>query len=394
MMRLAFAIFKYYPFGGLERNFIKIAAECLARGHAVTIFTMRWDGPIPSALAADGCSIIKIPFSGLSNHARCASFAANLQRRLKDSQFDLIVGFNRMPGLDLYYCADVCYVADIRHRRSALHALTPRHRVYARFEKAVFSPESETAILALSDIQRDIYIREYDTPSERFFQVPAGIDQKLIRAEASLENRTKKRGELGLEKNTTMLLMIGSDFRRKGVDRAVEALAALSQEERRCVKLVVAGKGREHPISRLAESLRVGENVLFLGAVDDIPRLLSAADLLLHPARAENTGNAIVEALTSGVPVLTLLNCGYAWHVEKSGAGKVLDGWDFSQSDFNAGLAELLNATPDEKAKLRGAAARYSDATDFHSRPQVVADIIAKLAEERKRGKKSDPRTT
>ncbi|MCK5844020.1 MAG: hypothetical protein KAG97_04880, partial [Victivallales bacterium] len=93
------------------------------------------------------------------------------------------------------------------------------------------------------------------------------------------------------------------------------------------------------------------------------------------------TGNAIVEALIAGIPVLTLSNCGYAFHVEKSAAGAVLDGWTFSQDDFNAKLAELLRVMPEKSAEWRAAALKYSDDTDFYSRPQVVADIIAKLAE-------------
>jgi UDP-glucose:(heptosyl)LPS alpha-1,3-glucosyltransferase len=385
VMRLAFAIFKYYPFGGLERNFVKIVEECLRRGHSVTIHTMRWDGDVPPSIAENAsCVIEKVPFTGLSNHARCASYAENLQSVLEKREFDLIVGFNRMPALDLYYCADVCYVDDIRKRRTPLPSLTPRHRLYAKFEKAVFSPESETAILALSDIQRAIYIKEYGTQPERFFPIPPGIDTKLIRTAAAPENRPANRRSLGLNDDDAMLLMVGSDFSRKGVDRSVKALASLPPSSRGRVKLFVAGKGKTRRFAKLAESLGVGDDVIFLGAVDDVPRLLGAADLLLHPARAENTGNAIVEALTAGVPVLTLSNCGYAFHVEKSNAGAVLDGWCFSQNDFNAKLAESLSADGASKEKWRRNALRYSSETDFHSRPQVVADIIAKLAERKK----------
>ncbi|NOY75725.1 MAG: glycosyltransferase family 4 protein [Kiritimatiellaeota bacterium] len=376
-MRLVFAIFKYYPFGGLERNFTRIVEECLVRGHSITIFTMRWDGEVPSVLRTSKCVIEEVPFSGFSNHARCAAYVSNLQEMLKEQTFDLLVGFNRMPGLDLYYCADVCYIDDIRRRRSSLHSLTPRHKVYARFEKAVFSRESKTAILALSDIQREIYIKEYGTQSERFLPIPAGIDKERVRTGSSDENRKEKRSALGLRDDDVMLLMVGSDFQRKGVDRSIKALAAESRGE---TKLFIAGKGKSLGFKKLAKSLSVGSEVTFLGAVDDVPKLLAAADLLLHPAYAENTGNAIVEALIAGVPVLTLSNCGYAFHVEESGAGAVLDGWDFSQDDFNAKLAELLSATPEKKMKWRKSALKYSDSTDFYSRPKVVADIIEELA--------------
>lgn len=379
-MRLAFAIFKYYPFGGLERNFLRITDECLKRGHTVKILTMRWDGDVPKTLRTPKCEIEKVSFSGFSNHARCASYVKSLRKILDEENFDFIVGFNRMPYLDLYYCADVCYVDDIRTRRSSLNRLTPRHKVYSKFEKAVFSPESKTAILALSDIQREIYIREYGTQPNRFFPIPAGINKELVRSGPVGEERDEFRTSLGVSDDDSMLLMVGSDFERKGVDRSIRALGALPPETRSRTKLFIAGKGKARKLSGLAESLGIGDHVVFLGAVDNVPQLLSAAEMLLHPARAENTGNAIVEALIAGIPVLTLSNCGYAFHVEKASAGAVLDGWTFSQDDFNAKLAELLLVLPDKRVEWRTAALKYSDEADFYSRPKVVADIIAKLA--------------
>ena len=44
-MRLAFALYKYFPFGGLARDFMRIADVCLAKGHTVDVFVMQWEGP-------------------------------------------------------------------------------------------------------------------------------------------------------------------------------------------------------------------------------------------------------------------------------------------------------------------------------------------------------------
>jgi UDP-glucose:(heptosyl)LPS alpha-1,3-glucosyltransferase len=327
--------------------------------------------------------MVKVPFSGFTNHARCASYAENLYPILKSENFDCVVGFNRMPHLDLYYCADVCYINDIRNRRSTLHRLTPRHRIYAKFEKSVFSRESKTAILALSEIQREIYTKEYETQAERFFPIPAGINKEFVRSGLAVVERYAFRKNLGLNDGDAMLLMVGSDFGRKGVDRSIRAIAALPQETRNKTKLFIAGKGKRKRFSRLAQSLGVGEHVMFLGAVENIPDLLAAADLLLHPAYAENTGNAIVEALIAGIPVLTLSNCGYAFHVKASGAGAVVDGWNFSQDVFNAELANLLRIMPEKHGQWHESAVAYSDETDFYTRPQVVADIIAEIVEKK-----------
>lgn len=378
-MRLAFCIFKYYPFGGLERNFLKITEECLKRGHNITIYTMKWDGDIPDFISKSECEIVKVPFKGVTNHARCFFYHKNLQKILKKEDFDLIVGYNRMPGLDLYYCADVCFKADIRKRHSFLYRFTPRYRIYSEFEEAVFGSQSDTKILILSHIQRDIYKKEYGTADERFYAIPAGLDKERIRAAANTENRIAIRKNLKLKDDENMLLMIGSDFKRKGVSRAVRAVAGLPDELKKKTKLFVIGKGKKESLLSIAEELSVRENLIFTGAVNNVQDYLSAADLLLHPAVSENTGNAIGEALIAGTPVIATSNCGYAFHVESAEAGMVIDGDVFTQQELNSALEKFLKKLPQQREEFFKKAIAYTDKTDLYSRPEKTADIIEEL---------------
>ena len=43
-MQLAFVLYKYFPFGGLQRDFMRIALKCQARGHAIRVYTPIWEG--------------------------------------------------------------------------------------------------------------------------------------------------------------------------------------------------------------------------------------------------------------------------------------------------------------------------------------------------------------
>ncbi len=378
-MKLAFCIFKYYPFGGLERNFLRITDECLKRGHSITIYTMKWDGDVPDYITHSDCEIVKVPFKGATNHARCFFFVKNLSKKLQEENFDLIVGFNRMPGLDLYYCADVCFKADIRKRHSFLYRFTPRYRVYSEFEEAVFSVNSDTSILTLSDIQREIYKIEYKTPDERFYAIPAGINKERIRSAVSPEQRKKIRKELDISDDKNMLLMVGSDFKRKGVYRSINAVAELPEHLKSITKLFIVGKGKPERLTALAERCKIENNIIFKGAVDNVQNYLSASDILLHPAVSENTGNAIVEALISGTPVIATSNCGYAFHVKQGKSGKIINGNKFSQEKMNSALKEMLEKLPEKRTEWYNNAIEYSDKTDFYSRPTAVADIIEKL---------------
>ena len=69
-MRVALSIFKYFPYGGIQRDMLKVARECLRRGHEVKIFTLRWEGP-----AEPDLDVEMLPIVGLNRHSQYDHFA-------------------------------------------------------------------------------------------------------------------------------------------------------------------------------------------------------------------------------------------------------------------------------------------------------------------------------
>lgn len=371
-MKLAFSLFNYFPFGGLERDFIDISQECLRRGHSVDVFTTSWKGDI-----LEGMNIIFIPTKGISNHTRAVSFHASLQKQLKGFQHDLVMGFNKLPDLDIYYAADTCYTERIRRQRTFLTRLTPRYRLFSKFENAVFSQESKTSIIYLAEQEKRKYQKMYHTQDERFFYAPPGVDKKRIGDYVTAGNRIKIRTELGLKENDLFLLMIGSNFRTKGVDRSIAALASLPSSLRESAFLFIIGKGNPKKFLKQAEQLGIAQRVRFFGGRDDVPKFLAGTDFLLQPSINENTGNAIVEALVAGVPVLATQTCGYSEHIKRAQAGKVVPSSPFHQEVMNSMLHDLLAS--EDREILHKHALDYSKTTDLSHRPQVVADLIEKI---------------
>lgn len=376
-MRFAFCLFTYFPFGGLERNFLKIARGCLRRGHTVRIYTMQWHDAPPKDMEVE-----LVPYRGITNHGRCVSYIKALNKILDQSVFDLVVGFNRMPGLDLYYAADVCYVQDIERRRSPLSRLTSRYRAYASFERAIFDPASKTEIMYLAEAQKGHYMQTYGTPAQRFHALPPGVDKAGIRAAITPAIREQVRHEYGLGHEDMLLLMIGSNFQTKGVGRSIRALASLPPNLKTGTHLLIVGKGKSRPFEKLAVELGVGELVRFLGGRDDVPRFLAAANLLVHPSVTENTGNAIVEALVAGVPVLTTDNCGFSAHVSLAKAGRVAKGYPYRQEELNTLLTDMLVSIKVEHWHENALA--YAEGTDLYSRVAVAVETIETLAYQKK----------
>lgn len=373
-MKIAFCLFKYFPYGGLQRDFMRIAKECAARGHEVHVYTMHWDGEIEPA-----CIIHKIKVKGRTNHARAKAFSHAVSDMLKEGDKPLVVGFNKMADLDVYYAADVCYQSRVKASRGFFYRLMPRYRTYLGLEQAVFT-NPKTQILLLSAAQQEEYAACYNTPAERFHLLPPGIDRDRLAPPNAAAERAAKRQKLGLKDDDFLLLMVGSGYKTKGLDRAILSLAALPESLKARCHLYVIGKGEAAPYEKLAAGLGVEAQLHILGPKKRVTPYLLAADLLLHPSYHENTGTALLEALAAGLPVLTTAVCGYAHYVTEANAGKVLL-LPFRQDEWNQSLIEML--TTSDLKQLGSNGARFAKQADIFSLPERAVDLIEQWARQR-----------
>jgi UDP-glucose:(heptosyl)LPS alpha-1,3-glucosyltransferase len=374
-MKLAFCLFTYFPFGGLQRDFDRIARACLSRGNSIHVFTMSWEGEVPS-----GFDVSLIPARGMTNHRRCWNFSRKLAVLFERERFDLVVGFNKMQGLDVYYAADPCYKAKVNEEKNSLHRLGPRYRTYLTLEKAVFDPSSRAEILLISEQEKAKYITYYKTPEDRFHSLPPGISRDRVITGDVEAVRQNTRNELGVAGDELLLLMVGSGFKTKGLDRSLLALASLPETLIGKTRLFVIGKGKAQPFERIAKGLNIAERVFFLGCRDDVPRFMAGADLLLHPAYSENTGTVLIEAMAAGLPVLATDICGYASHVSKAGAGLLIPS-PFDQQVFNELLSQMMTSPEREIWKRNGI--DYVAGNDFLNTHEKAADILESVARNR-----------
>ncbi len=368
-MQLAFTLFKYFPFGGLQRDFLRIALACQARGHAIRVYTLEWQGDVPA-----GFEVVRVPVTALSNHRRYEKFAEWVRLDLAARPVDRVVGFNKMPGLDVYYSADPCYEDKARTLRNSFYRLSGRYRHFSAFERAVFDPRSHTEILMISAQQQALFVKHYGTRTERFHLLPPGVARDRCAPANAKEIRQEFRREFGLGAEDLLLVQIGSGFKTKGLDRSLKALAALPAALKARTQLIAIGQDEPRPFLRQIRQLGLADRVSILKGRDDIQRFLLGADLLVHPAYNENTGTVLLEAVVSGLPVLTTAACGYAHYIEEAGAGHVIP-LPFSQAALDASLAAMLaDGVARRQWSANGLA--FAAHADLYSLPERAADII------------------
>ncbi|MDR2861064.1 MAG: glycosyltransferase family 4 protein [Syntrophobacterales bacterium] len=369
-MQLAFCLFNYFPYGGLQRDFLRIALACQARGHSIRVYTLEWQGKTPP-----GFDVLLVPVRAWRNHTRYGRFAAWVADDLARRPVDRVIGFNKMPGLDVYYAADPCFEEKARTLRSPLYRLGGRYRRFSAMERTVFTPESRTEILMISRVQQPFFERHYGTPPERFHLLPPGISpDRRAPADASVI-RASFRGEFGLGDDDLLVLFIGSSgFKTKGLDRCLKAMAALPEALGRRSRLFVIGKDNPRSFRRQTSSLGLDGRVVFLGGRDDIPRFLLGADLLIHPAYSEAAGIVLLEALVAGLPVLVTDVCGYAHYIDDAKAGYLIAS-PFTQKALDTASTMML-ADPEARAQWSRNALAFSEEADIYSLHEKAADFI------------------
>ena len=367
-MKIGFVLYDYYPFGGLQEDCLATAVAVTERGHEAHILTRTWEGEQPDAIHAH-----ILGKEGWSNISRNDHFFRTLEQELPKHNLDGVVAFNRIPGADVYFAADPCYLERVKNN-SFFYKLKLRHRYYKALEKTVFTASNPPDTLVLTDQEIAAFHKHYGIAQSKFHQLPPGVAKNTRNSTLAAENRTALRAELGCADDAVVALFLGSGYRIKGLDRALRAIAA-NQTAAKDLEFWIVGNGKQSRFATLAK--QTGVTVRFLGGRADTGRFYDAADFLLHPAYSESAGKVLLEALTHGLPVLTTDTCGYAPHILKADAGTVIPS-PFSQDALNQTVKEFIQ-NADNRQTMRENALAYAAAEDLYSCHQAAAEIIEKI---------------
>lgn len=313
----------------------------------------------------------------MTNHVYAKSFERQVRRIVRAQQFDCVLGFNRMKGLDFYFAGDVC-LAESLHKRLiwVLRKIIPRYRVFLKMEESVFSPKSNTRILSLTEKQKSEYRRWYNTQETRFVPLPVGFDSRCGNVKNASEVRERIRRELNIGESFAIAL-VGSDFKRKGADRAIAAIAALPEPLKHRVKFFMVGASDPKEFFTAASNAGIRDTVFCLGGREDVPELMCAMDMLVHPAREEAAGSVLIEAVVSRLPVICTDICGFAPHVEEWNAGRSVAS-PFVQEVFNAEFLKFVSALAENRDAYKANPEKVNPKQ--YRRAAAVVDQLEKFA--------------
>jgi glycosyltransferase involved in cell wall biosynthesis len=179
-------------------------------------------------------------------------------------------------------------------------------------------------VIAPSREMRDTFINVYGCRPDRVELIEHGID--LTGFDPDVTNGEELRAELGLN-GKLVFGAISKHFWVKNLDALVRAFAVIA-ERNPDTHLVVLGIGDRAPLSELVRRLGLEAHVSVIAPRRDVPQVLAAFDVFVHPALAESFGLAVVEAMAMRRPVVAT-PVGIAGDVIEDGVSGVrIDGTD------------------------------------------------------------------
>lgn len=310
-MKIALAHKRLDLRGGTERDFYRTAEGLRDLGHEVHLFCAEFDIPPPQ-----GTFIHRVPVVALGRTARLLSFAVLAPRAILPYRCDVVIGFGRMIRQDVVRSEGGSHRVFLEKMkrgegrwRRLWHEVSVYHRSVLAVERRQFRSGNYKKILAISEEVRRELTTTYNVPQEKIAVIHSGVDQERFHPGKRNESRERIRKEWGIPAAAPVALFVGNGFQRKGLDRLLRAWESPALAG---VYLLVVGEdaGRNRYV---AWAKRVApERIVFAGRQAAVEDYYGAADILVLPAFQEAFGNVILEALASGLPVVTSPTVGAA----------------------------------------------------------------------------------
>lgn len=283
---------------GIGRIVSSLAAEYVRAGHETTVVAQAFGG------APSGPRQVRLWRPPLSRAAQRIAFSYGTRTFFSRHRFDIVNAFGVGRGANVV-SAQSCHRAGMEARsRYARERISSGgwglfDAVSLHDERVLMSARSTLRVIAVSQRVADDLVRFYGISPSKIRVVPNGIP--LLQGRPTEPERKSLRAAAGAAEGDFLLLFVGNEFDRKGLQTVLEAMAVLNDPN---IRLFVAGEDDKAPFERRAAALGIRGRIRFGGLEGNIERLYAIADAFVFPTYYEPFGMVIIEAMGAGLPVI------------------------------------------------------------------------------------------
>ncbi len=382
-MKVALAIENFDPaLGGAEAWTWQFAARLSARGHDVHVAAKSFSAETESlgvtplvlpqlrsrfalAQAAGemlrGCSPDVTHDMGMGG--RCDVFQPHGGSRTASFEQNLLL----LPRL-------------LRPGKRQAARLLPRYREFRRLLARQFA-DDDRIIIALSRMTAQHMKLYHQVPDDRIRLVYNGVDLERFSPEHRSAHRDPLRRQLVVRDDEMLLLIVAHNFRLKGVPTLLRSVGQLRQAGQP-VRLVVAGGKHPDRYRGMARRFGAESAVTFVGSIKNITPYYAAADVYVQPTFYDPCSLVVLEALASGLPVITSAFNGAGELLTEGVEGHVVD----DPRDWRT-LADRLSQLQDasRREQMGLAARRLAEAHSLDRNCDEIVNIYGEIAQRKRR---------
>lgn len=217
-------------------------------------------------------------------------------------------------------------------------------------------------VIAVSEFTKWELTNYYKIPAHKIKVIHNGVDIKKFQPAA---DKCKIKAELGFNPDDIAIVSVGRLYARKGLFTLIQSMPAVVKRFPNA-KFIISGKGQSDEMQKLiahATKLGVINNIIFTGYYPDqkLPKLYQAADVFAFSTFYEHHPFAVLEALSTGLPVVTTTVGGIPETIQTGRNGFLVK--PFDEKAFADRILYLLEHR--EFASEMGAAARKTVVTQL-----------------------------
>lgn len=377
-MRIGLVIDHFDPRrGGVEQWTYRFARWLVGAGHEVHVVA----GGFSPAAAEAG-----IVAHELSTDQGRWAFATAAEQRLKALSLDVVHDTGAGWYCDIFQPHGGSRTASFEQNllllpqaarpwKRRLAGWLPRYREFDRMLPRQYANDGRL-IVALSHMVAHDVERYHAVSRERIRLIYNGVDTDEFSPAHAARYRDTVRGKLGLRDDEVMLLIVAHNFELKGVPTLLKAVARLA-EWGTPVRLVVAGGKRIARWQRVAARRGASAWTTFVGSVDDPVPYYAAADVYVQPTFYDPCSLVVLEALASGLPVVTTRFNGAGELITPGREGFVMD--DPADGDELVHLLRPL-LDPQRRSSMQSAARELALRHGFADNCEQILGIYRQVA--------------
>jgi UDP-glucose:(heptosyl)LPS alpha-1,3-glucosyltransferase len=205
--------------------------------------------------------------------------------------------------------------------------------------------------------------------------IPNAVDLARFNFSERLRRREQARKTLKLSENEFVLLLVGNDWKSKGLASLLSAVAAIQNLP---LRLIVVGRDNSAPFLELVRHLQLPGRVSFHEPSSDVMQFYAAADVYTGPSLHDSFALPPLEAMACGLPVITSVSNGGSAIITEG-----FDGFVLGDPQDSAALSQLISRLyeqPELRCSVGENAARTAQSFSWERNASETWEFLQKAA--------------